>query len=561
MPSSRPNQIAGRTGRTCAALRAFVAALALAAVAVPAGAAKVVDVRVGLHKSFTRVVLETDAPTRYRIERSAAGEIQVHVDAAATSRRVSTRSKILREVRLVPGQDETVARLRLRGAEVKIQELILLDPPRIVLDLRPAPTLKAEAPEATAPKGVEHPKTSPPVSKPKPPTPTPESLAEAAEREAAKQRAALAAERQAAREKAAAEARAADAADAKALADQKAAELARARAAEAQAAEAVRKEAEAAKARAAEIARLKEAELERQKRAETEAARKQAAEIAARLEAAEAARQQEKAEADALAAEAAREVQQLAEAGTGTEPGTPGSAALAPADPGTPAGPSTRADRPDAMARAVPPSPARPPATRPSPEATESSSGLGSYLTDPVVLGALGLAVVLGIGIVIHQRRSGREDDFVSPVHDDEPFSIEEGAVEDEAESSAGDAGESEHVPVPDVASGDASAQDEEAGAVNTEIGMDSMDTGFSPGVAGGANADLMRMVQELERRLTVVEKKLEETTEAKERLERQVAAQTEELRVQRSAIARTQRALRSIARPEEEATEPVPKG
>ena len=42
-------------------------------------------------------------------------------------------------------------------------------------------------------------------------------------------------------------------------------------------------------------------------------------------------------------------------------------------------------------------------------------------------------------------------------------------------------------------------------------------------------------------------------------RLERQVAAQSEELRVQRAAIARTQRALRTLSRGEEEkATEPA---
>jgi hypothetical protein len=55
------------------------------------------------------------------------------------------------------------------------------------------------------------------------------------------------------------------------------------------------------------------------------------------------------------------------------------------------------------------------------------------------------------------------------------------------------------------------------------------------------------------------METRLDETTEARERLERQVAAQAEELRVQRAAIARTQRALRSLNRPaEEQATEPA---
>ena len=66
--------------------------------------------------------------------------------------------------------------------------------------------------------------------------------------------------------------------------------------------------------------------------------------------------------------------------------------------------------------------------------------------------------------------------------------------------------------------------------------------------------------MEELERRLGHLEQRLEEMVDAKERLERQVAAQTEELRVQRAAIARTQRVLRGLSRPEDEASEPVPR-
>jgi hypothetical protein len=52
----------------------------------------------------------------------------------------------------------------------------------------------------------------------------------------------------------------------------------------------------------------------------------------------------------------------------------------------------------------------------------------------------------------------------------------------------------------------------------------------------------------ETERRIAHLERRLEELVDARERLERQVAAQTEELRVQRAAIARTQRVLRTVA-------------
>jgi hypothetical protein len=58
------------------------------------------------------------------------------------------------------------------------------------------------------------------------------------------------------------------------------------------------------------------------------------------------------------------------------------------------------------------------------------------------------------------------------------------------------------------------------------------------------------------------LERRIEELVDARERLERQVAAQTEELRVQRAAIARTQRVLRTITpRTDEETSEPVVRG
>jgi hypothetical protein len=77
--------------------------------------------------------------------------------------------------------------------------------------------------------------------------------------------------------------------------------------------------------------------------------------------------------------------------------------------------------------------------------------------------------------------------------------------------------------------------------------------------VGAGEDSDIARIVQELERRVAHLETRLDESIDARERLERQVAAQSEELRVQRAAIARTQRALRSLNRAEEDqATEPA---
>jgi hypothetical protein len=72
---------------------------------------------------------------------------------------------------------------------------------------------------------------------------------------------------------------------------------------------------------------------------------------------------------------------------------------------------------------------------------------------------------------------------------------------------------------------------------------------------------DVGSRVADLERRIALLERKLEDASDVRERLERQVVAQTEELRVQRAAIARTQRVLRTLARPDDLPIEPAPRG
>jgi hypothetical protein len=71
-------------------------------------------------------------------------------------------------------------------------------------------------------------------------------------------------------------------------------------------------------------------------------------------------------------------------------------------------------------------------------------------------------------------------------------------------------------------------------------------------------SAELERELRELERRLRHLETRLEEVTEARDRMERQLAANAEELRVQRSAIARTQRVVRTLAQPDAPPREPA---
>ena len=90
------------------------------------------------------------------------------------------------------------------------------------------------------------------------------------------------------------------------------------------------------------------------------------------------------------------------------------------------------------------------------------------------------------------------------------------------------------------------------ASEMPTQMGI-AVETG-SPG-----DGDVAGMLREFESRLVKLETQLDEANDARERLERQFTAQAEELRVQRAAIARTQRALRGMNRGEaEQATEPA---
>jgi TolA-binding protein len=103
---------------------------------------------------------------------------------------------------------------------------------------------------------------------------------------------------------------------------------------------------------------------------------------------------------------------------------------------------------------------------------------------------------------------------------------------------------------------------DEEFEKGEGEMGMEAafpIERERARGAGAGVDSAVAPAVRELELRVAQLESRLEQMNEARERLERQVGAQSEELRVQRAAIARTQRALRGMTRSgEEQATEPA---
>ena len=91
------------------------------------------------------------------------------------------------------------------------------------------------------------------------------------------------------------------------------------------------------------------------------------------------------------------------------------------------------------------------------------------------------------------------------------------------------------------------------------DVGPDAGVTSPSPPAAGAGSVDVALLLKEIERRVAGIESRFDEVAEGSQRIERQVAAQTEELPVQRAAIARTQRAVRNMSRPDDASpTEPA---
>ena len=95
------------------------------------------DVRIGLHSDKTRVVLDLDGAAKYRIERRSERELWLHLEADALPRVVRGRGRLLTGIRVEPGIDArggTNVRLLLARA-VEVRELVLKNPPRLVIDL------------------------------------------------------------------------------------------------------------------------------------------------------------------------------------------------------------------------------------------------------------------------------------------------------------------------------------------------------------------------------------------------------------------------------------------
>jgi len=218
-------------------------------------------------------------------------------------------------------------------------------------------------------------------------------------------------------------------------------------------------------------------------------------------------------------------------------------------------------------------------APKPAPvRVVQRKPGLLDWFSHPIVLGGLAV-LMLGLVVILRRKRPAPAAAKQKQAADESSaaslFATESApraTAEAAPDAGRGESGESSSATAETVSAESAgdSAFEFEApdiepekpdlgpaqGALLSTIGSVTSTTAFEQ-PASTATGGLS--LPELDRRLALLEQRLEEVIDAKDRLERQVSAQTEELRVQRAAIARTQRVLRTVVRPEDDqASEPV---
>ena len=121
-------------------------------------ASEIVDLRIGSHPEFTRIVFELDRPTGYRIERASpspgVSELVVSIDATSIPRKVQNKDALIGLVTITPRGKGSSAEIRLAREGLRLKEMILSSPPRIVLDILASPVAK-KASSASAGYGQE----------------------------------------------------------------------------------------------------------------------------------------------------------------------------------------------------------------------------------------------------------------------------------------------------------------------------------------------------------------------------------------------------------------------
>ena len=464
-----------------------------------ATASEIVDLRIGAHQDFTRIVFELDRPTGYRIERASprpgVSELVVSIDATSIPRKIKNKDALIGLVTITPKGKGSLAEIRLSREGLRLKEMILSSPPRIVLDILASPV------------AAKTPLVTPPVAK-KAVKLKPKAAQKAATKPAVKPKA-----------------------KPKATTSSGPTRVV---------------SVPAPKAKSDSRSKAKKSSGENRPTVVVRTVPAAEPIVAVKLKKPRVADARQPSRKPALK------------------------------DPQEPMGRNLAVLELEAeeVVRVQP--------ITPDPErvleqfkAPPEEEGSGNGMLWATLLGV----VVLGAVVMVRRRRQGHDggDDFDegvevggAPAESENPFAarptlVETGPFTDDAVEHV------EAVADIDLELGDIDdeAEKEEAPVDShlfvSETSLDhDAETEFKDLLGESeqtADGETRRLLAEFERRAEGLERRLEEASEARERLERQVAAQTEELRVQRAAIARTQRAVRNMNRPDDQPpTEPAPR-
>ncbi len=508
-------------GRGAGALCLLLGVLVFASSAM---AAEIVEVRVGRHAEFTRVVFELDRAAGYRIERanpsSDVAELVVSLEATSIPRRIQSSRSLITQVEVEPAGKRSVARIRLSKQGLRLKEMILASPPRIVLDvLSDVPPVKAAAAAKKTAPGAAGATGSKAAASTTPPKPV---------------------------------------VTAKAKAEKTFDEVV----------EKVEEKAASERTPSGTVAATRSDSVEAAEKTASDRLAKGGMEAAANA-----------------TTPGMPETSDAPKAAMGDEPST-----STPMDESGASGTKALANAGSAGS-AVPETRPTPPKPRPAPRTMVVQSrprkDEGSGWMTWALLGVGAIALLVG-GLLVAQRfRGGEEVDYSTEGHgesadadgakaeaDDNPFGGLDGEDQQmtlgEAGAAAGSSlgtagGDTTIVSTPDddekesesVVFGDSEEKTMDDMEVISRDQVNESLVGMPP-VGGGIPEEFQQMMREMNRRVETLEGRIDELVDARDRLERQVAAQTEELRVQRAAIARTQRAVRNLARPEDEEPEPT---
>jgi N-acetylmuramoyl-L-alanine amidase len=112
------------------------------------------DLRLRSYPTFTRVVVETSALVRHRIEVVTPKELRIRLSALSAGRRAEeVRDGLVEDVQLDPADGDAVLRVTFTGASREPKVSALTDPPRLLFDFgRPAePGARGQALDAPGP--------------------------------------------------------------------------------------------------------------------------------------------------------------------------------------------------------------------------------------------------------------------------------------------------------------------------------------------------------------------------------------------------------------------------